>query len=206
MNEEKEKILFGAQKIFLADGFYKTPMDDIAAYLKISKKTIYKHFSSKEEIVRESLMHFLSEKHKNINAIVKSDNNAVEKLFNMFSFISNMLISISEQFVIDIRDFMPDLWKEVDKIRAKILFENLKIIIEQGQVEEVIIETQSEILISAFTASIRGVINPDVLINNHMSPKKAAESVIEILLNGILTPKGRRIFVKLKSGVNKWKK
>ncbi len=203
MIEEKEKILFGAQKIFMSDGFYKTPMDDIAAFLKISKKTIYKHFNSKEEIVRESLLHFITEKHKNINAIVKSDTNAVEKLFNMFSFVSNMLISISEQFVKDIRDFMPDLWKEIDKIRAKILFENLKIIIEQGQNEDVIIETQSEILISAFIASIRGVINPDVLINNKMSPMKAAESVIEILLNGILTAKGRRIFIKLKSGVNK---
>lgn len=203
MNEEKEKILIGAQKIFLAEGFYKTPMDDIAAHLKISKKTIYKHFSSKEEIVRESLMHYIAGNNKPIMEIVTSSSNAVEKLFSMFSFVSSILISISEQFVMDIRDYMPDLWKEIDKIRAKILFENLKIIIEQGQQEEVVIETPSEILIGAFIASIRGVINPDVLISNHMSPVKAAESIIEILLNGILTPKGRKIFVKLKSGENK---
>lgn len=203
MSDEKEKILLGAQKIFLAEGFYKTPMDEIASHLKISKKTIYKHFSSKEEIVRESLMHYMAGNHKHISAIVHSESDAVEKLFNMFRFVSNMLISISEQFVKDIRDYMPDLWKEIDKIRAKILFENLRLIIEQGQGEEVIIETPSEILISAFTASIRGVINPDVLIGNNMSPVKAAGTVIEILLNGILTPKGRKIFVKLKSGVTK---
>ena len=203
MTQEKENILLGAQKIFLREGFYKTPMDDIAAYLKISKKTIYKHFSSKDEIVRESLIRYISENHKHISAIVSSDNNAVEKLFSMFRFVSSILICISEQFVMDIRNYMPDLWTEIDKIRAKILFENLKIIIEQGQREEVIIETRSEILISAFIASIRGVINPDVLISNKMSPVKAAESVIEILLNGILTAKGRKIFVKLKSGAGK---
>lgn len=203
MSDEKEKILLGAQKIFLAEGFYKTPMDEIASQMKISKKTIYKHFSSKEEIVRESLLHYIEEKHKRISGIVRSENDAVEKLFNMFRFVSSMLISISEQFVKDIRDYMPGLWKEIDKIRAKILFENLRIIIEQGQEEGVIIETPSEILISAFTASIRGVINPDVLISNNMSPVKAAGTVIDILLNGILTPKGRKIFVKLKSGVTK---
>jgi len=203
MTSEKENILTGAQKIFLREGFYKTPMDDIAADLKVSKKTIYKHFNSKEEIVRECLMNYISKNHKNIINIVSADVNAVEKLYKMFGSVSKMLLNISEKFVRDIRDYMPDLWKEIDKIRTKILFENLKIIVEQGQKEGLIVDTQSEVLIGAFVASIRGVINPDSLINNKLSPIKAAESVIDILLNGIITTKGRKIFMKLKSGENK---
>jgi AcrR family transcriptional regulator len=34
------------------NGFHKTTMDEIAKELRISKKTIYKHFSSKDELVR----------------------------------------------------------------------------------------------------------------------------------------------------------
>lgn len=53
MNKEttqKDQIAEIFQKHFNHYGFKKTSVDEIAAELKVSKKTIYKHFSSKEKI------------------------------------------------------------------------------------------------------------------------------------------------------------
>jgi AcrR family transcriptional regulator len=51
MNTQKEEIADTFQKHFNHFGYKKTSVDDIAKELKVSKKTIYQHFSSKEEIL-----------------------------------------------------------------------------------------------------------------------------------------------------------
>jgi AcrR family transcriptional regulator len=50
MKDRKEIIADEFQKHFNHFGFKKTSVDDVARALQISKKTIYQHFSSKEEI------------------------------------------------------------------------------------------------------------------------------------------------------------
>jgi AcrR family transcriptional regulator len=50
MSNQKEEIATSFQKHFEHYGYKKTSVDDIARELKISKKTIYQHFSTKEEI------------------------------------------------------------------------------------------------------------------------------------------------------------
>lgn len=50
MKDRKEAIADEFQKHFNHFGFKKTSVDDIARALQISKKTIYQHFGSKEEI------------------------------------------------------------------------------------------------------------------------------------------------------------
>jgi AcrR family transcriptional regulator len=47
---QKQAIADAFQKHFNHFGFKKTSVDDISAELHISKKTIYQHFSTKEEI------------------------------------------------------------------------------------------------------------------------------------------------------------
>jgi AcrR family transcriptional regulator len=49
-NQQKEQIAEAFQRHFNHHGFKKTSVDDIAKEIKMSKKTIYKHFSSKEKI------------------------------------------------------------------------------------------------------------------------------------------------------------
>jgi AcrR family transcriptional regulator len=50
MKDRKEIIADEFQKHFNHFGFKKTSVDDVARALQISKKTIYQHFSSKQEI------------------------------------------------------------------------------------------------------------------------------------------------------------
>lgn len=49
-DDKKEIIADAFQKHFNHFGFKKTSVDDISRELKISKKTIYQHFSSKEKV------------------------------------------------------------------------------------------------------------------------------------------------------------
>lgn len=52
----RRRIIAGARRHFFANGFRRVTMDDLANELGMSKKTLYTHFSSKEELVKAVLM------------------------------------------------------------------------------------------------------------------------------------------------------
>ena len=47
---KRAQILAGAQRVFLRDGFAATSTDTIAAEAKVSKRTLYSYYPSKEEL------------------------------------------------------------------------------------------------------------------------------------------------------------
>jgi len=199
MQEEKEKIYQFAVDKFLREGFYKTTMDDLASQLRMSKKTIYKYFSSKEVLVKEVVFSFLSARAEQIKAIVDADDNAVIKFFKLVEYLGSIIIKFSDRWISDIQLYTPDLWKEIDKFRAKMMYANLMKIIRQGINEGYFVDKPAEIIVTIFVSSVRAVVNPDFIMNNKFSVSTALDSTLEILMNGIMTEKGKKIFNRLKA-------
>ncbi len=56
MPDVRKSILESARSRFLTDGLKKTTMEQIARDRRISKKTLYEHFRSKDEIWRELIV------------------------------------------------------------------------------------------------------------------------------------------------------
>jgi AcrR family transcriptional regulator len=198
MNDDKVKILKAASDTFFSRGFYKIPVDDIASILQMSKKTIYKHFPTKENLVREVAYLFIKTHSSNIAEIINHDYNAVEKLFYIFQYLGNMLININDKWFSDIQSQAPEIWSEIEVFRSRFMTQNISRIIEQGKKEKYIVNHPSLIIINVFISSIRGIINPAFITNNKMPAFKALESTLDILMNGILTAKGKNLMKKLK--------
>ncbi|MGD1007385.1 MAG: TetR/AcrR family transcriptional regulator [Ignavibacteriaceae bacterium] len=201
--EEREKILGYAVETFLKEGFYKTTMDEIAARLHMSKKTIYKYFPSKEELVREVMKTHMHLTMKKIKSHVNHQSNAVEKLFDIFTIVGENILKVNEKMIMDLQFYSPGIWKEVDDFRARQITANFSRIFEQGKAEDYFLNIKTEIILSVFVASIRAIVNPDYAVNSGVSLKEAFMAIIEILMNGILNEKGKKIFNKLKNGVTK---
>ncbi|MHB1689000.1 MAG: TetR family transcriptional regulator, partial [Ignavibacteriaceae bacterium] len=132
MNNDKEKILELAREIFLQEGFYKTSLDGIAQQLKISKKTIYKHFRSKDELVRESIINFIQLNHQNTSKLVSTDHN--KENITKAGFDDKIILMTGNAF-----DVMPRLDKkydfiflDADKSDYKRLFDYCLILLKKG--------------------------------------------------------------------------
>jgi AcrR family transcriptional regulator len=54
----RERILSASQELFRDQGINRTGMDQLCVVAKVSKRTAYQHFSSKDELVAEYLRHF----------------------------------------------------------------------------------------------------------------------------------------------------
>ncbi len=199
MEEDKQKIIDHSLETFLREGFYKTKVDDIASQLRISKKTIYKHFSTKEDLVREVTYGFFNNNKQSLQKIIETKSNAVTKLYEIFKFVGGMISRINERFLEDVQTQMPDLWKEIDAFRTKMMTTNIGKVFEQGKSEGFFIDTPLPIMINVFISSIRGATNFEFIMNNKFSLKTSVEETIGILMNGIMTEKGKKAFKILKS-------
>jgi len=200
MNSDKERIKLFCQELFLKEGFYKISMDEIARDLKMSKKTIYKHFSSKQDLVKEVLLDFLKSNQKKITEIVKQRDDAVTKFHLMVNFLAEMLLRGGEKLLIEIPKYMPDMWIEIDSFRVKMMNEKFAMLIEQGKKEKYFIDIPTVLVLNIFISAVRGVVTPQFLMNNKFSASEALNYTIRILMNGILTEKGKKIFNRLNLG------
>ncbi|MDQ2837539.1 MAG: TetR/AcrR family transcriptional regulator [Actinomycetota bacterium] len=54
----RERILSASQQLFREQGINCTGIDQLCAVAEVSKRTLYQHFASKDELIAEHLTHF----------------------------------------------------------------------------------------------------------------------------------------------------
>lgn len=196
-SNEQEKIIEYCTSKFLKDGFYFTTVDQIAAELRISKKTLYKYFSTKDELVEAVAHKLMNDVSTKIETIINSPNDSLTKIIMLFEVMASVVVRFSERWLKDLQIHTPALWKQIDDFRTKRAYSVLGSIIKQGQIEGIIIDKPIELIIHIFVNTIRSVVHPDFLYHQKFNYKEAFIHSFEILFNGILTPKGKRIFNKI---------
>ena len=192
--EAKDKIIELGEEKFFREGFYKTRMDDVAAELQMSKKTLYKFFPTKEDLVLTIMKHFMSRMRNTIIPALNSDKNAIEKLDELMKIMATNAHKISSRMLDEIRRHFPSLWIEIDKFRTEMMIDNLTKLIDQGKNEGLFLNYPTPIIINMLVASVRTIVTPDFILNNNFSFLEAAQTAFKIIIGGIITDKGKEIF------------
>ena len=194
--EDQNKIIEMTEEKFFRDGFYKTTMDEVASEIKMSKKTIYKFFPSKEDLVTAIAKHFMEGVKSKVVPALNSDKNAIEKLAELNSILAKISQKVSTKRMDEIRTYFPSLWTEIDSFRTKMMFGNITKVIDQGKAEGLFIDYPTPIIMNTLIYSIRAIVNPEFILNNNFSISEAALFVFKVVIGGIVTEKGRKIFNK----------
>lgn len=200
--EEKDKILNYSRNKFYREGFYKTSMDEISSELHISKKTIYKYFPSKEKLLEEICSGTSCDIANRLDSIVDGNDNVVIKFVRILNFHSNFSRNISDKWLKDLSIHAPDIKKNIDEKKNERINQVVEKLLEQGKKEKLIEDYPSKLIILAFNSSLTSALNSDFLINNNFSMHDAFRITYEMLLNGILTEKGKIQFYKTKTDLD----
>jgi len=191
---DRNKIINFARDYYLKEGFYKTSMDTLASGMRISKKTIYRLFPSKELLVEEVVNIVMTEVQGSINKILVQKTDAISKIRMLHKILGLTLIRFSDKWLNDLKIHMPLLWEKIDEFRTGKMFAILSSIIEQGKKEGLIADKPNEILVTLFVASVRAIVNPDFLFYNKFSYQDAVDHTFDILFNGFLTREGEKTY------------
>jgi AcrR family transcriptional regulator len=194
--DEQNKIVEMTEEKFFRDGFYKTTMDEVALELKMSKKTIYKFFPSKEDLVMAIAKHFMEGVKGRVIPALNSDKNAIEKLAELNTILAKISEKISSKRMDEIKSYFPSLWNEIDSFRTKMMFGNITKVIDQGKAEGLFIDYPTPIIMNSLVSSIRAIVNPEFILHNNFSISEAALYVFKVVIGGIVTDQGRKIFNK----------
>jgi AcrR family transcriptional regulator len=194
--DDQEKIIEQIEDKLFKEGFYKTTMDDVASELGMSKKTIYKFFPSKEDLVSAIAKHFMNRMKGKILTALNTDKNAIEKLDELIRILAAASDKISPKRFDELRKHFPSLWNEIDSFRTKMMFENITKVINQGKDEGLFIDYPTIIVMNVLVTSVRNIVNPDFILNNSYSLIEAARFTFKIIIGGILTEKGKKVFNK----------
>ena len=193
MDEQSKIIELGEEKFF-KEGFHKTTMDDVASELKMSKKTIYKFFPSKEDLVMAIAKHFMNRVKSKIEPALESDKNAIEKLEDLIQIFASHAFKISPKMIDDMRRHVPFLWNEIDKFRTEMIYKNITKVVDQGKEEGLFLDYPTPIIMNILVTAVRAIVNPEFILNNNFSLIEAAKMVFKIIIGGIVTEKGKEIF------------
>ncbi|MCL6447893.1 MAG: TetR/AcrR family transcriptional regulator [Armatimonadetes bacterium] len=181
----RRRIADALKELASIRGFYGVTVDELAARAGISKRTIYRYFNSKEEIIAlvvEDLLLSLEEK---VQEALESSNNPVEKITNVIKLIPKSSNLLSPLVLHDLQKHYPHLWEKVEQFRAGKIqqtFENLLANDEQGFFRKV----NPRVFTTALISSVRAVVNPAFIMENNLSPEETVESLFSIFLYGVV--------------------
>lgn len=189
-SETRTRIIEAGRALLLEEGFRSITTSAVAARARISKKTLYSIFASKDDLVETVLVSFLEENLVGLDRILDRPDPAIVRIREALSFISEFMPQVQIHVIAKLERFDPHLWAKVDSIRTtrlKRLATLIPLAQADGHVRE---DLDPEVWLLLFLGAVRSVLTPQVLLNGHVSLMQVVDTVERLFVEGILTPSG----------------
>lgn len=187
----KNDILAYAIENFTKFGSKRFSMDELAKNLGISKKTLYKHFSSKEKLVAESLRYYLDKTSADINQYMVQNPNEEQPLTTIIYIYKQGLITFQEInpcFLYGLKKYYPKAYKIYSQLKHDIVWDIvcplLKKAQELGQVRK---EVNVKLVCTLFLSRMEETVYSEANLFNEYSVQELLDHIIINNLRGILT-------------------
>ncbi|MBL8020315.1 MAG: TetR/AcrR family transcriptional regulator [Leptospirales bacterium] len=191
----KAEILELVKPTILTRGFAKLTSDEIARIAGVSKRTLYRYFRSKEEIVLE----ITADLRTSIQAMFDAELNdrSREPLDRLRRIVEQMAVTVNTlapQFLLDIEKQMPLEFKKIVAFREARLRTLAQLLHEGQQTGSVRKDLDPPLSIEILLAAVNGVLRPSFLASIRHDFKSSFEALFDQFLYGIvLRPQGLRV-------------
>jgi len=202
--EAKERILVKTHELFNRYGIRSVSMDDIAAQLGMSKKTLYQYYADKDELVNAVFDVILTTNKSQCLECNKKGENAIHEVFLSFDVVEEMLKTMNPSLLFDMQKYHPSAFKKFDEFRNGFLYKMIKSNLERGVKEELYREDIDTDVLSRYRLhSVVLSFNPDVFPSNKNNLVHIEQQLMDVFLYGIASAKGQKLIQKYKNQRNK---
>jgi TetR/AcrR family transcriptional regulator, cholesterol catabolism regulator len=195
----REKLLRGAEELFLKYGVRSVSMDDIARHLAVSKKTLYQYFIDKDEIVTQVAHAHLGQDRIRFDGIAAIAKNALDELMKINSCMSKIMQGMNPTLLFDLKKYHSKAWQAWMDHRNKHIRESVVRNIKQG-IEEGLFRTNlnPDILAAIRIETIQMVFESQLFPADRYSLADVQAQALDHFMYGLLTEKGRKLYEKYK--------
>jgi len=193
MNQEKlkEQILIETTDLFMRYGIRSVTMDDIAQHLSISKKTLYKLFDDKEEIIMLVMKKHFQMHINEMENIHATSSNSIEELHKISRYVRKQIKAVNSGVIYDLQKYYKSVWNVYLELNRNTFFKSILKSIKWGIKEgnfrkDIDPEILAILRIEEVNISFDNIIYPEDKYNL----SQIHEQLYNHFVYGILTPKG----------------
>lgn len=187
----RDKIIEVANDLFLTFGFKSVTMDDIASKIGVSKKTIYKYFKNKTELVNEVTNHTFETISCGIDEICNKNLNPIEEIFSIKRLVMEHLKDEKSSPQYQLQKYYPNTYTQLKQKQflqmQECVINNLKLGINNGFYRENI---DLEFISRIYFIGLTGIKDKDFFPLDNYSMKELMNYYLEYHMRGICTEKG----------------
>ncbi|NNJ56578.1 MAG: TetR/AcrR family transcriptional regulator, partial [Bacteroidia bacterium] len=165
--------------------------DDIARELGISKKTIYKHFADKKDLVNQIFEGTINKEREACDSCYNSGENAIRKMIDLSKMISSGHKEMNASVLFDLRKYYPSLWRKFEEFRTGFIATSIKQNIEEGQTKNLYRDNiNSDIVAGFYITLIQGMMKMLSDTKTNYDFQTLHRNMVYYHLYGICSPVG----------------
>lgn len=189
----RNRIVAGARHHFFTYGFRQVTMDDLAAELGMSKKTLYKYFSSKRSLIEAALLNKIGEASSDLDRIISaSSSDFPYALRQLLECLQRHTGEVQPPFVRDVRREAPELFKLVEGRRREMIHNYFGRLLDEGRRAGIIrTDIPATMITEILLAAVDQIINPQRLEELGLTAREGFTAIIAVIFKGVITDAGR---------------
>ena len=188
--ELRERIILAAVELFTTNGIKSITMDEIAASLGISKRTLYEVFPDKETLLEECILKSQKDGDIFVKGVIETSSNVLEVLLRCYQWSIERFHATNKKFFEDIKKYPKanQLMKNNRNRSSEDTVNFFKEGVKQGIFRD---DVNFAIINLLVRDQLDLLMNSDIC--NEYSFLEVYESIMFTFLRGISTEKGARV-------------
>jgi hypothetical protein len=167
----------------------KINISEMCKNFGISKKTFYKEFESKENFIRKFYFKKLSEAYISLVSTIQKQDTFAEKIINISQVIENSIPIFNSNKLNEVAEIYPKVFERLINFKNNRVVPLFNLMISSAQKHNIINNYNSSIMLQVFFSVISSIHDSKRTLSIGENIK--FNDVFQILLNGILTKKGK---------------
>ena len=187
-DENKRRIMDKALEHFLKFGFSKVTMNEIAEELGMSKKTIYQHFPSKEELLSDVISTLHERTASDIETLIDDQNvDFAQKLRGALDILSAFHSRMTPYILADMEKHAPGVCKANDEFKRQRIRNIWSRLVGEGIQKGVFrADIDKELIVLIYAGALQHLLHPDTFNQLGLSVSQIHKTIGTVVLEGIL--------------------
>ncbi len=195
----EEKILRGAQELVFRYGIKSITMDDIAKHLGMSKKTIYQHYSDKDELILKLVEFLLGHNSDQMDCIVDHSKDPIHEIIETMKMMSSTFSKMNPILFHDMMKYYPESYQKFREFKENRILKMIENNLKQGQSLNLYrTDINIKILARLILEEIDLALNFEAYPLDKYNIADVQVQLLDHFLHGVCTLKGHKILNKYK--------
>ena len=180
-----QRILALATERFLTEGYSNVSVDALCRTLRVSKKTLYESFSSKEVLLQRAVEQHSGALSADIERTVQSGASFRSKLETLMFDVHQRLGWIEASALEDMQRNAPQVWRYLVAFRQETVSHNLMALLEEGKREgELRPDLEAPLVVEMMLVSLEALTRPNLLQAHGKSAAEMVAFTVRTVIDG----------------------